>query len=741
MRRYLALVLLLLAVREAYAQADDPLAWLESRGDPRAQQFFSDQAASTERELAALPGRARLLERVRALSEGTHEVGAIALAGGRVFYLRQAPGPRQPALCMRTGTGGAERVLVDPTRFDRDGAKASIDWFVPSPDGRHVAYGISLGGSENSVLRVAQADGGASLAFEIDRARFNAELAWHPDGRSFYYARIAAPVAGTHAAGIRLYRHALGRDTAQDELVFAPGVGGARDVPEFAVPSLHVPADSRYAWAVVREGERPEIAVHVTEQRDLAAGKPRWRKVAGTEDEVLAIVGWKDDLYALSKKNAPKHQVLRASAGAATLQGARVALPEGDVVLRQMGLARDALYLNTMEGGVDRLEKVPIGLLGRLKKAEFLRLPFDNSITQLVTHPTVPGALLRLQGWIDPPRIMQVDAKSGDSHDTRMQPPGAPDFSQMDEVRLYAPGHDGTRIPVTLVYGKSTRLTGDNPTILTGYGAFGATQSPRFDPALLTWLERGGVYAIAHVRGGGEYGDAWHRAGRGASKANTIADFISVADFLVRYGFTNPRRCAIHGRGAGAVAAAGAMARRPDLCAAAVLQAPLADLPGAGRTPAGAALASEFPAATLRVPSALSAYHELKDATPYPAVLVTTGLNDARVEPWQAAKLAARLQAASSSGKPVLLRVDPASGHAPASRQLREEAIADVFSFVLWQTGDPAFQATPAAGAAGVAPEASVAPSPASAVIPEKSTPPTQPPPPSEPSLFRQRPQ
>lgn len=737
-------LLLALVAGAANAQTEDPLAWLESGDDPRAQEFLREQGAATEKQLAGLPGRQRLLERVRTLAESQDEVSAIALAGSPVFYLRQRPGPGQAVLCVRTSITGPERVLVDPARYDREGSKASIDWFAPSPDGRHVAFGVSLGGSETSVLRVVQSEPATVLGFEIDRARFNAELAWHPDGHSFYYARTV-PAAGGVRAGVRVYRHVLGRDPAQDEVVFAPGVGGARDVPDFAIPSLHIPADSRYAWAVVREGERPEIAVHVTELRQLASGHPQWRKVAGVEDEVLAIIGWKDDLYALSKKGAPRHQVLRASAGAATLKGARVVLPEGDVVLRAMGLARDALYLNTHEGGNDRLERVPIGLLGRLRKSEFLRLPMDAAITQLVTHPAVPGALLRLQGWIEAPRIFQVDARTGDSHDTRLQAPDRSDFSQMDEVRLYAPGHDGVRIPVTLLYSKATRLTGDIPTILTAHGAYGQSYSPRFDPALLTWLERGGVYAIAHVRGGGEYGEPWHRAGRGNAKTTAILDFISVAEFVVRYGFTSPQRLAIHGRGVGAVPAAGALARRPDLFAAAILQAPLADLPAAARTPAVVALASEFPAASLRVPTALSAYHEVKDGTPYPAVLVTTGLNDARVPPWQAAKLVARLQSASTSGKPVLLRVDPGSGYAPATRPLREEAIADVFSFVLWQAGDPAFGSAPAAPSAPQpATPAVAAPSerppaePAPTAAPRPSPAPQDPAAP--PSLFKPRP-
>jgi prolyl oligopeptidase len=695
--------------------AGDPYRFLEDRNDPRTQEFFRAQAAFAAERLKEIPGREQMLARVRALSEAATSVTGVKLAARRVFYLRQSPGGAQPALCVREGLAGAERVLVDPARFDEGALRAAIDWHAPSPDGRHVAYGVSRGGDEASVLRVVAVDTGRALAVEIDRARFNSQLAWHPDGRSFYYARIPAGNAGAKAnANIRLYRHVLGRDAGADEVVFAPGVGGARDVPEFVYPSLHLPLESRHAYALAREGVRRELAVHVTEQRDLARGRPRWRKLAGVEDEVLAVEGWKGDLYVLSKKNAPNHRVLRVAADAATLAGARVVVPENDVVLRSMGLARDALYLRTMEGGVDRLERVPIGLLGRPKKPEFLRTPFDTAITQLVTHPGQPGALLRLQGWIEGPRIVQVDAKSGDIRDTRLQPPPAADYSEMDEVRLYAPAHDGTRIPVTLMYRKDTRLTGDNPTLLTAYGAYGIALSPVFDPARLAWLERGGVYAIAHVRGGGEYGERWHQAGRGATKLNTILDFISAAEFLVRYGFTNPGRLAILGRSAGGIPVGGALVRRPELFAAAVAQVPVMDMLRVELTPNGPANIPEFGSAAtpdgaehLRV---MSAYHHVRDGTRYPAVLLTAGYNDARVAPWQPGKMAGRLQAATASGKPVLLRVDFESGHGRGtSRARRAEELADIYSFVLWQLGDAQFRTAPDAPAPE-APDADASP-------------------------------
>jgi prolyl oligopeptidase len=260
----------------------------------------------------------------------------------------------------------------------------------------------------------------------------------------------------------------------------------------------------------------------------------------------------------------------------------------------------------------------------------------------------------------------------------------------MDEVRLYAPAPDGTRIPVTLIYNKATRLGGDNPTLLVGYGAFGESPAVDFDPARLAWLERGGVYAIAHVRGGGDYGETWIAGGRRANKINTIRDFIAVAEFLVSYGFTGPRRLAIEGTQAGTIAAGGALVRRPDLFAAMVGRLPMMDMVRHEAMAQGPAQAGEFGSAATAEGAeqlgVISAYHQLKEGAAYPAVLLIADADDARIERWQPGKMAARLQAYTSSGRPVLLRLD---------RPGREEERADIYSFLLWQMGDRDFQIPP----------------------------------------------
>lgn len=670
----------------------DPYRYLEDSNDPRTQAFFRAQAERTRATLERIPGRAAMAQRVQALSAAATQVTNLQVANGKAFYLKRLPGELQPRLYVLDSPKAAERVLVDPQQGAAPGA---IDWYGVSPDGAHVAYGLSKGGSEDSVLHVSSVSPVRDLGVRIEGTRWN-QIGWDPAGKSFYYSRFPAGQAGTRRnAGARVYRHVLGRPAARDEAVFGRGIGGATDVPEFVYPSVEAPIGSRWAYAIARDGVRREVAVFVTAQRELAFGQPRWRRIIGFEDGVSQVVGDGDQLYVLSHKDAPHRRVLQMKASA-ELRSAKVVVPEGDAVLRSMSLARDALYLRAMQGGIDRLERLRLGFFAS-RKPEFVRLPFDQSISQLVTDPRRPGAWLRMQGWLEPPAVVEVDARSGDLRNTRIQPPPAADFAGYDEVRLYAPSHDGVKIPVTLLYKKSTTLTRDNPVLLQAYGSYGIVQSPYFDPARLAWLERGGIFAVAHVRGGGEFGEAWHRAGQHANKVNTIRDLVSASEFLVTYGFTNPKKLAIAGGSAGGIPVGGALVRRPELYGAVVARVPVMDMLRMETSQNGPANIPEFGSVATRegyeALKVVSAYHQVQDGVPYPAVLLTAGMNDPRVDAWQPGKMAARLQEASSSGKPVLLRLDFDAGHGlGSSRAVRDAELADIYSFLLWQLGDAAFQ-------------------------------------------------
>jgi prolyl oligopeptidase len=678
----------------AFAQAPatapgDPYAALENATQPQTQAFWREQEGASRGVLDRISGRAQLRQRIAQLSASQTLVHDVALGGPRLFYLKLEPGAQASRLVMREGAAGGERLLLDPAALLRDSG-GEIEWISPSPDGRQVAFGLAHAGVRGTVLRVVGVEGGALQPFEIDRVPRGAQVEWQPDGRGFYYPRD-----GEDGRATRIYHHQLGRGSDRDELVFAPGVGGAVGVPEGARATLQLPEDSRYAYAVVRAAAGPEIAVHVAETKELAAGKPRWRRIAAPGDGVIAIEGGKDDLYVLTRKNAPRHRILRVKAGATSLEGAKVAVNEGDSVIRSMALARDALYLRTMVAGVDRLERLPLGLLGG-NAPQFVRIPFDVTIAQMVAQPRSEGVFLHLEGWIDPPSLVHVDRRGDAKALALQQPASKTDFTQVDEVRLYATSTEGVKIPITLLYKKSTRLSRDNPTLLFAYGSYGVPLMPTFDAARMAWLERGGVLAVAHLRGGGEYGEAWHEAGRGELKRNTVSDLVAVADFITAYGFTSPRRLAVMGTGEGAVPAALALERRPDLFAAAVFRTPLADLARAVQEAGGEALQAEFGSNA----AALSPVHQVRQAMPYPAVLLTTRTDPASLPAWHAAKLAARLQSSTSSGRPILLRTPP---QVAGPRDAREEELTDLYAFLLWQMGDPQFQGPPAATVGPVA--------------------------------------
>jgi prolyl oligopeptidase len=376
-------------------------------------------------------------------------------------------------------------------------------------------------------------------------------------------------------------------------------------------------------------------------------------------------------------------------------------VPAGDTVVKGLAVAQDALYIRELSAGVDRLQRLNFSnTVFSGGKLEFVRLPFDLAIREIVTHPKRPGAILRLEGWTDAPRYVNIEERTANVTAVPLHPKSAVDFSAIDEVRLMVTAKDGVKVPISLIYKKGTTLNSDNPTLLRAYGAYGITQSPSFRPNTMAWLERGGIIGICHVRGGGEFGDPWHKDGQKLTKPNTWRDLIACAEYLVERKFTRKEKLAIEGGSAGGITVGRALTERPDLFAAVVPHVGLLDALRAEFTPNGPPNIPEF--GSVRTADGfkglfqMSAYHHVKDGTRYPAVMLMHGVNDPRVEVWQSAKMAARLQAAAANVKnaePVLLRLDYDAGHGVGStRAQRNSELADVYSFLLWKFGDPAFQ-------------------------------------------------
>jgi prolyl oligopeptidase len=696
-------------VKETFfgTEVTDPYRYMEDVKNPEVVAFMRGESAHARATLDAIPGRAALAKRIEDLSQGNTVISSVQMTGAdktpRLYFFKLAPGMTSRALFARDGMQGKDRLVFDAASISRDGKRYAIDDFRAAPDGRHVLVAVAAGGSEETSLRIIEV--GATTARDtgvvIDRIGFADETRWAPDSKSFFYNRLppaAADGPKNRYLFSRAFRHILGRPVIRDEAVFGNGLDGIT-LADIDIPSIRTTGDGKTLVGRVEHGDAREISVYVANAAGIGKALT-WRRLVKPEDEITSFQVHQQSLYLLSKKNAPRYKLLRMPVNG-YLGLATTVVPQGDTVLAEMSVAKDALYIRELYDGTDRLQRLNFSTaVYAVGKLEFVRLPFDLSIRQMLTSPTRPGALLRLESWTDAPKYSYVEERSGNLVETTLHPRSNADFSSVVELRLKAPAKDGTLIPVSLTYAKSTQLNAFNPTIIRAYGAYGITQNPTFNPTTLAWLERGGILATCHVRGGGEYGEAWHRGGQKDTKPNTWRDLIACAEFLVERGFTRPERMGIQGGSAGGITVGRALTERPELFAAAVPAVGVLDALRMEFTPNGPPNIPEFGTVTneagFKGLLAMSALHHVKDGTRYPAIMLMHGVNDPRVEVWHSAKMAARMNAATqtvANRKPVLLRLDYDAGHGVgSSRNQRNAELADVYAFMLWQFGENGFQ-------------------------------------------------
>ena len=678
----------------------DNYRYLEDLKDPQVQSWMKAQADYTRAILDALPGRQALLERVHELANADTRRGRFVQRGQRYFYLVTEPNAAQPKLFYRDGLQGDERLLIDPATLGKGSSTHyALDYFVPSWDGRRLAYGISAGGSEQSLLHVLEVDTGKLLEESIDRTS-NSVVAWQPDNRSFFYLRYRKPTADTPASerlyNGRTYLHNLGThaDGDGDSVVFGRGVSPRVEVPEGQGTYVIVAPGSAVAIAVANHNmdENPSTLFAAPLAKVTGADTP-WLKIADVEDGVTRFALLKDKLYFLSQKGASRFRLLATALAHPDVHTAQVVVPEGRAVLTQFAIAREGLYVRERDGAVSHLLRVSLDG----KQNHPIALPFEGNVGAPVTDPGESGALYNIQNWVRAPLVFAYDPASDTSSDTGLIPASKVDTSELEAREDFAVSYDGTRVPLSIIYKTGIQLDQSHPTMLRGYGSYGISLDANFDPTILPWVERGGVFAVAHVRGGGEYGEDWHRGGFMLTKSNTIFDFIACGQHLVDARYASPRLLAAVGGSAGGITVGGALTWRPDLFGVILDLVGVSDALRSETEPNGPPNVSEFGSVKTEAGFhglyAMAAYEHVRDGTPYPAVLFSTGVNDPRVAPWQMTKMAARVQAATTSHRPVLLRVDYDAGHGMGStRSQRENLQADLWSFALWQMGDRQFQ-------------------------------------------------
>jgi len=660
-------------------QVTDPYRWLEDGDSPETRAWVDAQNAATRSVLDAVPQRSAIRARLDELLS-TGQVGTPQVRGERAFYQRRDARADQPILVVRDTPDGAERTLLDPNALSARGIVA-LDWWYPSRDGTLLAYGTSEGGTELSTLHVLEVATGAQHAADVIPYTRFASIAWLPDNGGFYYTRY--PVPGSVPAGEELYNrhvffHALGARWQDDEEVF-----GAGRAPEDS-PGVLLSESGRWLVVEVRQGwTRTEL--FLLDREDTARGFVTIQRGV----EAMATTEWAGDrLFVQTNEDAPNYALHEVDLSRPERERWQLVIPERpDRVLDAVQAAAGRLIVHEL---VDASSRIAVYDVDGTRRGE-VTLPTIGSVTGIGGEWTSSRVMLGFNSFAVPSTAYALDL---DSLTVEVFASGelAPGFDAQRYVvrQEWYTSKDGTRVSIFLVHRRDRTPDATTPALLTGYGGFNVSRTPGFESSLTMWLDAGALYALPNLRGGGEYGEAWHRAGMLGAKQNVFDDFMAAAEFLVARGVTSADRLAIRGGSNGGLLVGAVMTQRPELFKAVVCQVPLLDMLRYQHLLIARLWVAEYGSADdpeqFQWLYAYSPYHRVRPDVDYPPTFLLTAEGDTRVDPMHARKMAARLQAVSAA--PVLLRVETAAGHGqgkPRSKQLEEAT--DVWSFLFWQLG------------------------------------------------------
>lgn len=657
-------------------RVEDPFRWLENWKSEEVRQWLDEQIAYTRSSLDQIQGRDLIGNRLKEFLSIGH-IGAPRVRNHRYFYEKREGEQNQPILYMRQGLAGKEKILIDPNALNIEGLIA-LDWWYPSDDGKLLAYGLSSEGTEQSTLYVMDIETGKKFSDQIPRTR-GCSLVWKKDKSGFYYTRYPRPgevPQGEENYHRHVFYHALGTVPDKDAKIFGEG----RDMGDW--PEVDLSPDNRFLLVTVYQGWSKSDMYF----RDLQNSDEFVPIVEGL-DAIFSgeIVG--ENLYLYTNYKAPKYRLLRVDLNKPSIDNWQELIPEDESVLQGVQVIGDKIVAQYMQNASSRLRI--FSLTGEYSKE--IELPALGSAYGLDGEWNGSEALFGYQSFFIPPAIYHYDLKT-DKLSLYDRVKADIDSSLYQVKQVWYPSKDGTKISMFLVHKKGLKFDGNNPTLLTGYGGFNSSRTPLFYRNRFLWLESGGVYAVPNLRGGGEYGEEWHRAGMLENKQNVFDDFISAAEWLISNKYTSPSRLVIYGGSNGGLLVGAALTQRPDLFKAVVCWNPLLDMLRYQKFLIAKLWIPEYGTAEdpeqFRYLYQYSPYHRVQDKTPYPATLILTSESDTRVDPMHAFKMTARLQAATSSDNPILLRFETKAGHGvgtPLSKVIDE--YTDIWSFIYWQLG------------------------------------------------------
>ena len=663
---------------------EDPYHWLENDDDSQVKAWSSVQNQRTRKYLDSLPDRAAIEKQLSDwYAKTSPSYFSLVSRPGILFAMKFQPPKQQPMLVTLASADDlkSEKIVLDPNVLDTKGA-TTIDWFVPSLDAKCVAVSLSTGGSEDGTLHFYETATGKALPDAIAHVQYptaGGSAAWNADGTGVYYTRF--PRKGERPdADLNFYQqiyfHKLGTPDTDDTY----SIG--KDFPRIAEITLQSSRDGKYFLATVANGDGGDF------EHFLLGPDGIWKQITQFSDQIkLARLGRDDAIYLLSRAEAPRGKILRLPLEVPELRNAAEIVSAGEAVIEQIVPSNDALYTGDLLGGPSQIRRFDLNG----KNATVIPIPQISSVQEMLALEN--GSLLfRDVSYTAPAAWFQCSAGKTDPAKTALRSTSPVSLADIEVRRELATSKDGTKIPLNILFRKGTKRDGQNPTLLYGYGGYGISMSPNFDFTRRLWFNRGGVYVVANIRGGGEFGEEWHKAGNLTKKQNVFDDFAAAAEYLIKEKYTRSEKLAIQGGSNGGLLMGALITQRPDLFRAVVSSVGIYDMLRVELAPNGAFNVTEF--GTVQNPEqfkalyAYSPYHHVVDGTKYPAVLMMTGANDGRVAPYHSRKMTARLIAANKSENPILLRTSSSAGHGIGTAlSERIKQVADIYAFLFAQLG------------------------------------------------------
>jgi prolyl oligopeptidase len=665
-------------VRDVYwgVSVDDPYRYMETFDDPEVRGWVDRQVQHTRKKLRDLSGWDQLKADLKVMGAAAPDRYSRMKRGPFVF--KKEAGVHK----LYRMKSGKQTLLVDPSMHQAlKGQMPGIVSYEVSPDGKYLLYGIDFGGAESATLHIKNLSTGRNLPEFIDRVdTAYAKPYWMPDGSGFFYCRRRRHAAKTDVfRNIHVCFHKLGSDPKKDQPILGTGVENSIPLSSEDIPTTKLVKGSNQILAVVHYGDAQEVGLYSLALADVLRKDKRWKKICDRSHGVEAYKVVGDRVYLKTYHNAPRYRLVVTSLKAPDFATAQELIPASGRVLQRIYHAKDAVYVTCLDEGVGKIIRVPHASPDALTTIEMDGV----SIGLAKADAQTDGVTVKTESFTEHSRRYAYDVGSKGLRQIGKARP-APVAGLVTRM-LKVPSHDGVMVLLTVIHKEGIRLDGSHATLIQGYGGYGSSFRKRIDAKNLVWLKRGGIVAIAHVRGGGEYGKAWHRAGQKTQKHNTWKDFIACAEYLVDTGYTSPSKLAGFGRSAGGILIGRAITERPDLFAAALAEVGVLNALRFETTANGVPNIQEFGSVKneqqFHALRNMCAYSNVKKGTPYPAILLLHGMNDTRVEPWISAKMAARLQAATTSGKPVYLHIDYRAGH----RGYSVDILADELAFLMSQ--------------------------------------------------------